>query len=53
MTHPTMTAGVASPMRLGDWVVDPPACTLAAPVAGRIAAALTFSDLRSFVCSRS
>jgi polyisoprenoid-binding protein YceI len=29
MTHPTMTREVASPMRPGDWVADPAACTLA------------------------
>ena len=29
MTHPAMTAGVASPVLPGDWVADPAACTLA------------------------
>jgi polyisoprenoid-binding protein YceI len=29
MTHPTMTAGMASPVLPGDWVADPAACTLA------------------------
>ena len=29
MAHPTMTAGVASPVRPGNWVADPAACTLA------------------------
>jgi len=29
MTHPTMAAGVASPVLPGDWVADPGTCTLA------------------------
>src|ERR1700693_6197149 len=29
MTHPTMTGGVASLVRPGDWVADAAACTLA------------------------
>jgi polyisoprenoid-binding protein YceI len=29
MTHPTTTAGAASPVLPGEWVADPAACTLA------------------------